>query len=156
MDLNKYPGKGRMVARMVLIHMIIAATAFALSFPPALVEETRRHSSIEFKDVTIPYIQILVGAVMNWFGSVAAYVFLASVDTALTHNIAKVVQRLLLIVISIFIFHTDVTVWNGLGIVISLFGVFLYTLAAKHGKHGGGSGSGGSSLRKGLDEELGV
>tara|TARA_B100000780_G_scaffold275015_1_gene240911 strand:+ start:654 stop:1085 length:432 start_codon:yes stop_codon:yes gene_type:complete len=98
-DLDKYPGEGRMVARMVLIHMIIAGTAFSLSFPPALVEETRRHQNgathAGFGDV--PYLQIFIGSVMNWLGSVAAYVFLASVDTALTYNIAKIAQRMLLI-----------------------------------------------------------
>lgn len=107
-NLEKYPGKGRMVARMVLIHMIIAATAFILSFPPALVEETRRHhlkENDDLKFVSIPYFQILIGSIFNWFGSVAAYIFLASVDTALTHNIAKIVQRLLLIIVSILIFH---------------------------------------------------
>jgi drug/metabolite transporter (DMT)-like permease len=139
--LETYPGQGRMVARMVLVHMIIAATAFVLSFPPALIEETRRHQfSEQHQPVQIPFFQILVGSVMNWFGSVAAYVFLATVDTALTHNIAKIGQRLMLIIISIIIFHRSVTFWNTFGIVIALFGVFLYSLASKHKPKGGGGG----------------
>ena len=128
---------------MVLVHMIIAATAFVLSFPPALIEETRRHQfSEQHQQVQIPCFQILVGSVMNWFGSVAAYVFLATVDTALTHNIAKIGQRLMLIIISIIIFHRSVTFWNAFGIVIALFGVFLYSLASKHKHKGGGEGRG--------------
>jgi drug/metabolite transporter (DMT)-like permease len=137
-DLDKYPGSGRMVARMVLIHMIIAGTAFVLSFPPALVEEMRRHHD---SAMDIPFLQILIGSVMNWLGSVAAYVFLASVDTALTYNIAKIAQRMMLIVLSVVIFHNPITLTNGAGIVVALFGVFLYTVAAKSGGHGKKSGT---------------
>jgi drug/metabolite transporter (DMT)-like permease len=47
----------------------------------------------------------------------------------------------MLIIISIIIFHRSVTFWNTFGIVIALFGVFLYSLASKH-KHKGGGGGG--------------
>lgn len=134
-DLSKYPGKENVVARMVLIHMVVAATAFLMSFPPALVQELRKHSDAAADaHETIPFFQITLGSVMNWLGSVAGYVFLASVDTALTYNVAKISQRMLLIVVSVLLFHTPISLTSGFGIVIAMLGVFLYTSAMKHGE----------------------
>ena len=69
----------------------------------------------------------------NRLGSVAGYVFLASVDTALTYNVAKISQRMLLIVVSVLLFHTPISMTSGFGIIMAMLGVFLYTVAKKHG-----------------------
>ena len=80
------------------------------------------------------YIQILIGSVMTWLGSVGAYIFLASVSTALTHNIAKLVQRMLLIVLSVVLFHNPISALSAAGMVMSLFGVFCYSVVAQREK----------------------
>ena len=132
-DLSKYPGKDNVIARMVLIHMVVAATAFLMSFPPALIQELSKHSgAAPGTHAAIPLFQITIGSVTNWLGSVAGYVFLASVDTALTYNVAKISQRMLLIVVSVLLFHTPISMTSGFGIIMAMLGVFLYTAAKKH------------------------
>lgn len=165
-----------LVGRMVLVHMIIASTAFVLSFLPATLQEMHRRSAMETESVApapavvlgagqgwavgagraesphmpampeVPvlappspslmstYIQILIGSVMTWLGSVGAYIFLASVSTALTHNIAKLVQRMLLIVLSVVLFHNPISALSAAGMVMSLFGVFCYSVVAQREK----------------------
>ena len=61
---------------MVLIHMVVAATAFLMSFPPALIQELSKHSgAAPGTHAAIPLFQITIGSVTNWLGSVAGYVF---------------------------------------------------------------------------------
>ena len=66
--------------------------------------------------------------------SVGAYIFLASVGTALTHNIAKLVQRMLLIIISVVVFHNPISYLSAAGMAMSLFGVFCYSVVAQRQK----------------------
>ena len=80
------------------------------------------------------FVQILIGSVMTWLGSVGAYIFLASVGTALTHNIAKLVQRMLLIIISVVVFHNPISYLSAAGMAMSLFGVFCYSVVAQRQK----------------------
>ena len=80
------------------------------------------------------YAQILIGSVMTWLVSVGAYIFLASVSTALTHNIAKLVQRMLLIVLSVVLFHNPISMMSAAGMAMSLFGVFCYSIVAQREK----------------------
>ena len=65
--MSKYPGKDNVIARMVLIHMVVAATAFLMSFPPALIQELSKHSgAAPGTHAAIPLFQITIGSVTNW------------------------------------------------------------------------------------------
>lgn len=131
-----------LVGRMVLVHMIIATSAFVMSVFPAVIQAGFAHdssdstaSSAESSSSQMStYVQILIGSVMTWLGSVGAYIFLASVSTALTHNIAKLVQRMLLIIISVVIFHNPISLLSATGMALALFGVFCYSLVAQREK----------------------
>ena len=140
---SRKPSKHQVIGRMVLIHMIIAFSAFALSLPPAFYLEVVRSptasrgaaqgAGVQKKvdgSFVLASMQIFAGSLMTWIGSVSAYIFLASVNTALTHNIAKLVQRMLRIVISVIIFHNPISLTNAVGMMMALGGVALYSVAS--------------------------
>ena len=114
-------------------HFLCAATAAILIFPFALIEHLR---SMEGGWSTIPVGLIFLSSSMQWLSSLSAYVVLAMIEP-LSHNIAKITQRLCVIISSVIVFGNPIAASNALGILIAFCGVALYSavrlrMAASH------------------------
>ena len=105
----------------VLGHFELAACATLLVFPISLVQEMLYYGQHSF-----PFGKIVLGASLQWAASLCAWQGLALLEP-LSQNVAKIIQRLCSIIVSIIVFHKQVGTQNALGMLVAFFGVGAYS-----------------------------
>ena len=105
----------------VLGHFELAICATIGIFPLAFVEEIL-YGNILY----IPLTKIIFGATLQWVASLCAWQGLAVLEP-LSQNIAKIVQRICSIIVTIYLFDKKVSALNRNGMILAFFGVALYS-----------------------------
>jgi amino acid permease len=131
---NRSTSKVDSVVGVVEVHMIVALQATILGGLVLLLEllsriQTGKIGAAHAYYFVWPSTGVLLVSAMQWMGSIASYVFLASNTSAVSHNIAKIGQRVLLIVISVLLFRNPISRFNVIGSGISILGIYMYTRA---------------------------
>jgi len=88
---------------------------------------------------------IIVSSAFQWLAGAASYYLLALI-APLSHSVAKITERMLLILISVVLFQSHaVSFINIVGILIALAGVMCYVFAKHSERHHSSSANGSSS-----------
>jgi len=105
----------------VLGHFELAVCATIGIFPLAFVEE------VLYGDILlIPLKKIIFGATLQWVASLCAWQGLAVLQP-LSQNIAKIVQRICSIIVTIYLFDKKISSLNRNGMILAFIGVGLYS-----------------------------
>lgn len=65
---------------------------------------------------------LLIPSFLMWIASLSSYVLL-SVVAPLSHSVAKITERMILILVAIHVFKTSISSENTMGIFIAFFGI---------------------------------
>lgn len=135
------------IVHTTVAHMLTAleATIFGVL---VLVLELLKRVRLQNEDddalayyFAMPPAKILFVSVLKWVGSISSYIFLSCTSNYLSHSIAKIGQRLLLIVFSVAIFRNPISLFSGIGSGISILGICMYANAVAISKKDKNRGS---------------
>lgn len=112
------------LATVLELHYVTCVVACGLCIPISIYDEFFYGGTCDIKAVFLP---IFLSSALQWVASVCSYTLLSMI-APLSHSVAKIAQRMLLIVVSVGILGNTVTALNVLGICIAFMGVGCYTL----------------------------
>eukprot|EP00944_MAST-04C_sp_MAST-4C-sp1_P007110 g7110.t1 len=104
----------------VLGHFELAVCATLGIFPLAVTAELLNGGPFD-----IPLRKMVFGATLQWIASLCAWQGLAVLQP-LSQNIAKIVQRICSIIVTIYLFDKHISVVNRNGMILAFFGVGMY------------------------------
>lgn len=106
----------------------LVATAICATISICRVIVDLSTTSQSFRITRVPIIPIVVSSMFQWYAGLCAYALLSMI-APLSHSIAKIAERMLLILISILLFQSHaVSPINMFGIILAFMGVATYVL----------------------------
>jgi len=112
----------------VSLQFLSSTIALIFQFPVCIYNDGLEPLlSVLFFSIDFTALFMIVLACLAFYGQVLMAFMVMNKVTNLTYSVANILKRIIQLLVAVLVFQNPISKWNGLGMLLAMFGVSLYT-----------------------------